>query len=87
LLKRYPEQLSGGQQQRVAIGRALAARPLLLLADEPTGNLDEATADDVLALARDLVERTGCAFLMVTHSTRLAAALDRQIKLHAGLVT
>src|SRR3954468_2441226 len=87
LLKRYPEQLSGGQQQRVAIGRALAARPLLLLADEPTGNLDEATADDVLALARDLVERTGCAFLMVTHSTRLAATLDRQIKLHAGLVT
>src|SRR5438067_7855226 len=87
LLKRYPEQLSGGQQQRIAIGRALAARPLLLLADEPTGNLDEMTADDVLALTRDLVERTGCAFLMVTHSTRLAATLDRQIKLHGGLVT
>jgi putative ABC transport system ATP-binding protein len=86
LLKRYPEQLSGGQQQRVAIGRALAARPLLLLADEPTGNLDEATADDVLALTRDLVARTGCGFLMVTHSTRLAATLDRQINLHAGLV-
>ena len=86
LLKRYPEQLSGGQQQRVAIGRALAVKPLLLLADEPTGNLDEATADDVLALTRDLVTRTGCGFLMVTHSERLAATLDRKIHLHAGLI-
>jgi putative ABC transport system ATP-binding protein len=86
LLKRYPEQLSGGQQQRVAIGRALAARPLLVLADEPTGNLDEATADEVLALARDLVARTGCGFLMVSHSARLAATLDRRVNLSAGLV-
>ena len=86
LLKRYPEQLSGGQQQRVAIGRALATKPLLVLADEPTGNLDEATADEVLALARDLVRRTGCGFLMVTHSTRLAATLDRHINLSAGLI-
>jgi len=86
LLRRYPEQLSGGQQQRVAIGRALAVKPLLLLADEPTGNLDEATADEVLALARDLVERTGCGMLMVTHSARLAATLDRQVNLHAGLI-
>ena len=86
LLKRYPEQLSGGQQQRVAIGRALAIKPLLLLADEPTGNLDEATADEVLSLARDLVARTGCGFLMVTHSVRLAATLDRQVNLHAGLI-
>ena len=87
LLKRYPEQLSGGQQQRVAIGRALATKPLLLLADEPTGNLDEATADQVLALTRDLVERTGCSFLMVTHSARLAATLDRRVNLSAGLIT
>jgi putative ABC transport system ATP-binding protein len=86
LLKRYPEQLSGGQQQRVAIGRALAPKPLLLLADEPTGNLDEETADEVLALARDLVARSGCGFLMVTHSTRLAATLDRQVNLHGGLI-
>jgi putative ABC transport system ATP-binding protein len=86
LLKRYPEQLSGGQQQRVAIGRALAIKPLLLLADEPTGNLDEATADEVLSLARDLVARTGCGFLMVTHSVRLAATLDRRVNLHAGLI-
>jgi putative ABC transport system ATP-binding protein len=87
LLRRYPEQLSGGQQQRVAIGRALATKPLLVLADEPTGNLDEATADDVLALTRDLVARTGCGFLMVTHSVRLAATLDRHINLSAGLIT
>lgn len=86
LLKRYPEQLSGGQQQRVAIGRALAVKPVLLLADEPTGNLDEATADEVLALTRDLVARSGCGFLMVTHSARLAATLDRQVTLHAGVV-
>jgi putative ABC transport system ATP-binding protein len=87
LLKRYPEQLSGGQQQRAAIGRALAVKPLLLLADEPTGNLDETTADEVLSLARDLVARTGCGFLMVTHSVRLAATLDRQVHLHAGVIT
>jgi putative ABC transport system ATP-binding protein len=87
VLNRYPEQLSGGQQQRVAIGRALEARPLLLLADEPTGNLDEATADDVLALTRDLVAQTGCSLLMVTHSTRLAATLDRHVNLSAGLIT
>ena len=86
LLKRYPEQLSGGQPQRVAIGRALAPKPLLLLADEPTGNLDEDTADEVLHLARDLVARTGCGFLMVTHSARLAATLDRQVTLHAGVI-
>jgi putative ABC transport system ATP-binding protein len=86
LLKRYPEQLSGGQQQRVAIGRALATKPLLVLADEPTGNLDEATADEVLALTRDLVARTGCGFLMVTHSARLAATLDRHVNLSAGLI-
>jgi len=85
-LDRYPEQLSGGQQQRVAIGRALAVKPLLLLADEPTGNLDEATADDVLALTRDLVAQTGCGLLMVTHSVRLAATLDRRINLSAGLI-
>ncbi|WP_315763422.1 MULTISPECIES: ABC transporter ATP-binding protein [unclassified Bradyrhizobium] len=86
VLKRYPEQLSGGQQQRVAIGRALAVKPQLLLADEPTGNLDEATADEVMMLTRDLVARTGCGFLMVTHSTRLAAMLDRNVNLHAGRV-
>jgi putative ABC transport system ATP-binding protein len=84
LASRYPEQLSGGQQQRVAIGRALAARPRLLLADEPTGNLDEATGDAVLKLALELVAATGCAFLMVTHSARLSAMLERQVLLCSG---
>ena len=83
---RYPEQLSGGQQQRVAIGRALAVRPRLLLADEPTGNLDEATGDGVMDLALDLVARTGCGFLMATHSTRLAARLDRRVTLASGVL-
>ena len=83
---RYPEQLSGGQQQRVAIGRALAVRPRLLLADEPTGNLDEATGDEVMDLALDLVARTGCGFLMATHSTRLAARLDRRVRLASGVL-
>jgi putative ABC transport system ATP-binding protein len=86
LLARYPEQLSGGQQQRAAIGRALAVRPRLLLADEPTGNLDEATADDFMELALDVVAATGCAFLMVTHSERLAGKLQRQVRLRAGSI-
>ncbi|SES06799.1 putative ABC transport system ATP-binding protein [Vreelandella subterranea] len=80
----YPEQLSGGQQQRLAIGRALAARPRLLLADEPTGNLDEQSADTVLALLLDLVKETRCALLMVTHSARVAAPLSRLVRLHMG---
>jgi putative ABC transport system ATP-binding protein len=86
LTELYPEQLSGGQQQRAAIGRALAARPRLLLADEPTGNLDEATGDDFIKLTIDVVAATGCAFLMVTHSKRLAARLERQAKLSAGVI-
>jgi putative ABC transport system ATP-binding protein len=84
LMKRYPEQLSGGQQQRVAIGRTLAMRPLLILADEPTGNLDEANGDAVMSLMLELIAETGSAMLMVTHSTRLAARLDRQLTLTSG---
>ncbi len=87
LLVRYPEELSGGQQQRVAIGRTLAARPALVLADEPTGNLDEASGDRVMALMLRLVAETGAALLMVTHSPRLAARLDRQVHLRGGRLT
>ena len=83
---KYPEQLSGGQQQRVAIGRALAARPALVLADEPTGNLDEATGDRVLDLMLELARETGAALLMVTHSNRLAGRLSRRLHLAHGRV-
>ena len=86
-LTRYPEQLSGGQQQRVAIGRALAAKPRLILADEPTGNLDEATGDAVLDLMLSLQGETGAALLMVTHSARLASRLGRRINLAGGLLS
>ncbi|QHF02461.1 ATP-binding cassette domain-containing protein [Pseudomonas asturiensis] len=84
LLDRYPEQLSGGQQQRVAIGRALASRPSLLLADEPTGNLDETTSEEVLQLLLDLLDDSAATLLMVTHSPRIAARLARQQVLHLG---
>lgn len=84
LTTRYPEQLSGGQQQRVAIARALAGQPVLILADEPTGNLDEATGDAVLSLLLELVADTGAAMLMVTHSERIAARLSRRLSLSRG---
>lgn len=86
LSERYPEQLSGGQQQRVAIARTLAARPQIVLADEPTGNLDQATGDAVLDLALELIRETGCALLMVTHSARLAGRLDRRALLDQGRI-
>jgi putative ABC transport system ATP-binding protein len=84
VLDRYPEQLSGGQQQRVAIGRALAGRPALILADEPTGNLDETTGDTVMALLLELVAAAGAGLLMVTHSARLAGMLDARVTLSGG---
>ncbi len=83
-LGKYPEQLSGGQQQRVAIARTLAARPKLVLADEPTGNLDEATADKVFALLCELVAENGAGLVLVTHSERLAVRLDRRLHLRGG---
>ena len=85
-LRAYPEELSGGQQQRVAVGRALASRPALVLADEPTGNLDEATGDRVMALFTELVAETGASLLMATHSERLAARLDRRLHLSHGRI-
>ncbi|SDE61201.1 putative ABC transport system ATP-binding protein [Limimaricola pyoseonensis] len=85
-LSKYPEQLSGGQQQRTAIARTLAARPDLVLADEPTGNLDEATAEEVLGAMLALVEETGAALMMVTHSEHHAARMARRLHLSGGQV-
>jgi len=85
-LKQYPESLSGGQQQRVAIARALAVRPKLLLADEPTGNLDESTSSAVLTAMLDLVGRTGAALMVVTHSAALAEKMDRRVRLKGGVL-
>lgn len=85
-VRKYPEALSGGQQQRVAIARALAARPKLMLADEPTGNLDEATADAVLQQMLELVAETGAALMVVTHSPSVAARMDRSLHLSGGKV-
>ena len=85
-LAKYPEQLSGGQQQRVAIARTLAAKPALVLADEPTGNLDEATADTVMDLMLELASETNAALLVVTHSQRLAGRMGRSLHLRAGRI-
>ena len=79
-----PSQLSGGEQQRVAVARALANKPDLVLADEPTGNLDEATSDRVLAQFLELVRGEGSAALVATHNERLAARMDRVVRLHDG---
>ncbi|MEM1383990.1 MAG: ABC transporter ATP-binding protein [Pseudomonadota bacterium] len=81
-----PAELSGGEQQRVAICRALANRPQLLLADEPTGNLDPETSDTVFALLLDLVRDTGLAALIATHNYALAERMDRTVRLTAGRV-
>ena len=81
----FPETLSGGQQQRVAIGRALAAKPSLLLADEPTGNLDEENSEKVLGLMLSLIKDSGSSLLMVTHSRRLASKLGRHEHLRKGV--
>jgi len=83
-LTHRPSQLSGGEQQRVAVARALANRPALVLADEPTGNLDETTADIVLGEFLRLVRNEGSAALVATHNERLAARMDRVVRLHEG---
>ncbi len=85
-LDHRPSKLSGGEQQRVAVARALANRPPLVLADEPTGNLDEATADIVFAEFVTLVRGEGSAALVATHNERIAAKMDRVLRLHEGVL-
>lgn len=82
----FPEQLSGGEQQRLAVARALVHDPLLLLADEPTGNLDADTGNRVLELLLDLPRRSGTTLLLVSHSRALAARADRVLRLEAGRI-
>ncbi len=82
-----PSQLSGGEQQRVAIARALANDPIVLLADEPTGNLDEATSERVFNELLELVRAHGLAALIATHNTNLAKRMDRVASLHNGQLT
>jgi lipoprotein-releasing system ATP-binding protein len=84
--EKLPGQLSGGQRQRVAIARALANEPQVILADEPTGNLDTQSSEQVLTLLRRLVDDTGRALVMVTHDLTLAARADRQIRLVDGRI-
>lgn len=83
-LKKYPHQLSRGQQQRVAIARSLLHKPLLVLADEPTGNLDEQASLEVMSLFSELVKNAGSSLLMVTHSQEMARFMDRSTRLHNG---
>lgn len=85
-LTHRPNQLSGGEQQRVAVARALANQPTLVLADEPTGNLDETTSDTVLGQFLELVRGEGSAALIATHNERLASRMDRIVRLHDGVL-
>ena len=84
--KRMPDQLSGGQQQRVAIARALAAKPAIILADEPTGNLDSKTSQDVLGLLKITSQKFVQTIVMITHNEEIAQLADRIVRIEDGLI-
>lgn len=86
-VRHYPAELSGGEQQRVAIARALVAAPLIVLADEPTGNLDSATSSEIVSLMREINRDLGISFLVVTHDRDLAAQADRSCEIVDGRMT
>jgi putative ABC transport system ATP-binding protein len=85
-LRHYPRVLSGGEQQRVALARAFVVRPMLLLADEPTGSLDFATGETVMALMLELNREAGTTLVLVTHDTALAARCDEQLHIEGGRI-
>jgi len=85
-LRNRPNQLSGGEQQRVAVARALATDPAIVIMDEPTGNLDQKNSENVLAMIRDLRDRTGKTFIIATHDPKVASAADRAIRIVDGLI-
>jgi putative ABC transport system ATP-binding protein len=85
-LRNRPNQLSGGEQQRVAVARALATDPAIVIMDEPTGNLDQRNSENVLAMIRDLRDRTGKTFIIATHDPNVARAADRTVQIVDGLI-
>lgn len=87
LRERYPHQLSGGQQQRVAIGRALITRPALILADEPTGNLDTQNSSEVIALLKEASKKYEQTIIMITHNRSIAQTADRVLQVSDGVLT
>ncbi len=86
-LQNLPNNLSGGQQQRVAIARALAAKPAIILADEPTGNLDSKTSQDVMGLLKVTSQRFAQTIVMITHNEEIAQMADRTIRIEDGQIT
>ncbi|MBI5207260.1 MAG: ABC transporter ATP-binding protein [Candidatus Firestonebacteria bacterium] len=83
---KFPAQLSGGEQQRVAVARALAKKPVLILADEPTGNLDEHTGEKIIKIMRDLNKETSTTFMIVTHNQKIAEVASRVLRIHEGKI-